>query len=481
MSKCFRYVASAFLLLYLISLYHRVIHIDDPALGELAYWVSKLGHARSTLWAGINGYEVIDLNYHKMIVALGALVIKIFGLSVYKLKAISLVFFLFFLWGYKKYFAGRRDYYSEQDFYWTALLLWSTSLVFYYSFVYRPEIPVMALGFWGFYFLRRSVLDSGYNRFWLTGLLFGLSMAFHLKGVSYVLAGGAFILIYHRKFVALLQYGFCAAAGASLYFWDVTTLERLAIFKKQFFNNPVMVGNPGKFWWHLLKPLEEHKRFFHQEHEIAFSLLFFACLIFYFKPLRQVLRHEITFFFLTVLALGFTTNDITDKSLLMHYPFMVLIIFTSFKIARGSLPVLIKVLAALFVVVNMGMNIRTVLHMQDVPSRSKIAAAQIKNKSARVMADISFIFNEIENFEIYANSNYTSISAFYTGEKRTLDKYFEFVERFKIDNIVFDNASTQGEVEELFRDVDLSMGKDLRNFKVIFNSDGIIVLERQGS
>lgn len=477
-SSYWKYFGFLFLFFYAFSLHNRILNIDDPWLAELSYWIGKVGYARSTLWTGINGYEIIDVNYHKLFVLTGTLFMKLFGFSLSVFKSVGLFYYLIFLVGFWYYFRLRNKDFTKEDFLIAVFLLWSTNLVFNYSFVFRPEIAIMALGFWGFIYFRKAILTTDNGFLFIAGIFFGLCICLHLKGLVYVLTSGAYLVLFSRKVKQLLSLSIGCVVGVLPYFWDINSWQRLQIWQKQINNNPVVVGMPKSIFWYLLKPLEEHKRFFHQEHEIAFSLLFFVALIMFYRPIRDYLKIEIRFLLLTVFFMGLTSHSMTDKSLLLYYPFMVMTIVTAIKVMPKNTKS-IKILLVLSLLVNMAMNIRIVKESVDVAARSQIAADQIGKKNIKVMADISFIFNQIENFEIYSANNYTFVCSFYTHEKPTMDKYFEYVDRFGVDYIVLDRIVMSGEQEELFKEVDFSEGVVFRGFLVKYNRDGITVLERR--
>ena len=84
------------ILLFLYSLWQRIPDADDGWLGEHAYWLAKFGYVKSELMRGITEQEIRLLLHHKLFIALGALSIKLFGLNLYILKTISLLFLLIF-------------------------------------------------------------------------------------------------------------------------------------------------------------------------------------------------------------------------------------------------------------------------------------------------------------------------------------------------------------------------------------------------
>ena len=57
---------------FLVSLYHRVISIDDAWIGEWAYWFAKLGYVKSDLFRGCQGYGHQLVVYHKLLTLHGS-------------------------------------------------------------------------------------------------------------------------------------------------------------------------------------------------------------------------------------------------------------------------------------------------------------------------------------------------------------------------------------------------------------------------
>ncbi|NTW26573.1 MAG: hypothetical protein HGA37_17885, partial [Lentimicrobium sp.] len=141
------------LLLFAYSLWQRTPDIDDAWIGEHAYWMSQNGFVKSELMHGITGQETRHIVHHKIFTLNGALFIKLFGFSLQTLKSVSLLWlgiFLFIFIGYIKRILGSKSA-------WFAFLLTIlNALIFQYSFVFRPEIMVMTLGFVSYLFLEKS-------------------------------------------------------------------------------------------------------------------------------------------------------------------------------------------------------------------------------------------------------------------------------------------------------------------------------------
>ena len=97
------------------------------------------------------------------------------------------------------------------------------------------------------------------------------------------------------------------------------------------------------------------------------------------------------------------------------------------------------------------------------------------------MADLSFIFNEIENYTIIATSNYPLVAVRYQRTKPTEEGLFTFIAQHKIDYIILDEATTEGEVKRIFSQFDLRVGNKIRNLQVKSAENGITVLERVSS
>ena len=203
--------------IYIYGLWDRIPDIDDAWIGEYAYWLEKDGYAHSELMRGVNLQETKFVVHHKLFSLHGALFIKLFGFSVYTLKSVTLLYFVFFIVCFILYTRKWKRLFNKNDLLFSLILIFSFPYIFKFSFIYRPEIMMMTYGFVGFILLEKY-LQAGERKFWplfLSGMLFGLTIATHLNGL--ILVASAFILIlWNKRYTAIFGFGFAMLLAFSI-------------------------------------------------------------------------------------------------------------------------------------------------------------------------------------------------------------------------------------------------------------------------
>ena len=182
-------------LLYLYSLWHREPDVDDAWIGEHAYWLAEKGYVKSELMHGITNQQERNIVHHKLFTLNGALFITLFGFSLWTLKSVSLMWLVIFTIVF--FITIRRKEGSPAA--WFAMLLMAVNaFIFQYSFVYRPEIMVMTLGFISWLLLDQYLQNRSSPALIFSGLFAGLAAAAHLNGLIFIMAGGL-LLVWNRK------------------------------------------------------------------------------------------------------------------------------------------------------------------------------------------------------------------------------------------------------------------------------------------
>ena len=148
------------LVIFIYSLWDRSADIDDAWIGEYAYWLAEEGYVHSELMRGINLQEELFVVHHKLFSFHGALFIRIFGFSLYSLKAVSLVYFLVFVILFYFYTVRWKRLFSKDDLLFALFLIFIFPLIFKFSFLYRPEIMMMTFGFSGYILLEKYIESS---------------------------------------------------------------------------------------------------------------------------------------------------------------------------------------------------------------------------------------------------------------------------------------------------------------------------------
>jgi hypothetical protein len=403
--------------LYLYSLWQREADIDDAWIGEHAYWLATEGHARSELMRGVTMQEEYLVVHHKLLTLHGAAFIKLFGFSLPALKSVSLVYFLLFLALFVCFF--RKEKKNRPANTWFGLiLLFSFPWVFKYSFVFRPEIMVMTLTFAGWLMLEKALHSA--RKAWLpsllAGVLAGLCFATHLNGVIVAVAGFIFLLAY-KRFIPAILFGLGALAGTLPYFYDLNSAYGWELWWYQLSQSPALDSLPEVH--PLLQPLvnllNEHKRFFHDPKIAFFSLFMIYSIIFGFKWLKRHRQPMLLYTLLLALLLGLTAMHKSRQYLLVYFPFLVIMIsdvyLNYFNVERNkelqtgwrsrkASGIMLVVLLLIFIATGFYYNLVYSLNKFSPKENSRIVREYITETPSKlnIVAPMTFIFNEIENF-----------------------------------------------------------------------------------
>ena len=404
---------AANLLLYAYSLWQRQPDVDDAWIGEHAFWLAKNGFVRSDLMYGITSQETRQIVHHKLFTLNGALFVKTLGFSLLTLKSVSLVWFMGFLVLFLSYV--KRKLGEEAS--WLALLLITTNaFIFQYSFVYRPEIMVMTLGFASYIFMEKYLRGTGsWHQAAMSGAFAALAATAHLNGLIFIAAGLA-ILLLRWKLKAILVFGTFSGLFLTLYFYDFTADYNFRFWLHQINDSPALHKSqilPSSLLF-IGKPFNEHLRFFHSPKEISQSLLLIFLLLINFRTLKQeslLLQYAAALVvFLSLLAV-----HTTSKYMLLYLPFIVLIITTSFmdiyrqrasgsplrwgftygKTYRWSLGLL-----ALLLATHLFWNFSIAAEKFD-PGRNRLLSQKYfgsQTEKLKVLAPMTFIFDEMGRF-----------------------------------------------------------------------------------
>lgn len=401
------------LVLFVFSLWQRSPDIDDAWIGEHAYWMAKIGYVKSELMHGITNQENRHIVHHKLFTLNGALFIGIFGFSLMTIKSVSLLWLGIFLFIFIRYVKKELG----TDSAWFAFLLITiNALVFQYSFVFRPEIMVMTLGFVSYLFIEKSFKQSDNNKLLIfSGLFAGLAAATHLNGLIFI-AAGFLLLIWRKRYKASLIFAASTLPSFALYFYDFTQEYNFNYWIYQINDSPALYKSsilPSSFSF-LAKLLNEHLRFFHSPKEISLSLLFLFMLIVNYRNLKSD-GNLLKYLLLLVILLSLIAMHTTSKYILLYLPFISIIIirsFHTFYLKRESKEVLkwkltIKdayrcslALLGLFIVLNFSWNVKIASEKFNPLKNREFAEKHFGQHTAslNILAPMTFIFNEIGNF-----------------------------------------------------------------------------------
>lgn len=403
---------------FIYGLWERRPDIDDAWLGEHAYWQAKDGYVHSELMRGLGSEGDRQVIHHKLFTLQGALFIKLFGFSLYTLKSISLIYFLIFIGFFYFYTVKYKKLLKFEHFIFALILFLVSPIVFTYSFVYRPELMIMTIGFTG-YILLENYLESGTKKtaqLFVVGFLFGITVATHLNGLIFVLAG-LLLMIWNKKLSGIFTYGLGSVAGIIPYFYDMTKWSDFKLWWLQVHGNPALDSLSDIPVW--LKPvvnlINEHMHYFHDPEIIVFSVFLIVTLLIGFGFLYRNHSNLMRFTFLIALFTGIIAPHKLKQYLLLNFPYFILFIALVFKnldsikpefgsrISDLNPPQIKKIFVSFFLIfllVSTYSNIRLAI-VKFTPEENRELTEKYTDGNVskmNVVAPMSFIFNEIENY-----------------------------------------------------------------------------------
>jgi hypothetical protein len=474
--------------LYLYSLPGRIPDIDDAWIGEHAYWLATEGHAKSELMRGITEQEDYLIVHHKLLTLQGALFINLFGFSLYSLKSISLIYFILFLILFYIYVKKIAMIFNKNDWLLSMIILFAFPWTFKYSFLYRPEIPVMTLGFISFILLQRyrPFLKYPVISALLAGMLSGLAVVTHLNGL--VIAGAGFLFLLAEK-----RWGpaWLFVAGALLmlpiYFYDFNQTYGFQFWLFQMTESPALDSVPDAplVLQPILNLVEEHRRYFHNPRIIIFTAFIFTAIGFSFRYLKEKHKQLLVYAALSMLLMALIGVHKSRQYILLFFPYLLILATLSlkriFQVPEGEISGhkrirFITSFSLLFIFVA-GSSVYNIMHASEkfVTSQNRELSLKYfgkKTGTANIVAPMTFVFNEIEYYNrIQGEVCYTELqkqdSSIYGNG------FLKKASSFDIDHIILTPYYSKLLGVEKWQTGDQKAG-----YTVLDNIDGGVVLTR---
>lgn len=428
------------ILIFVWSLWHRIIHIDDVWLAEYSFWLERLGYVKSEAMRGFSDADHRLFVYHKLLAIEGAALIRLLGFDPYVLKSLSLVFLGGSLWLinllFQKYSKAKESPY----------LLFALFLSFFHTinlgFTFRPEIHLVFWGLCSFIFLDKYLDGESNKRFLLwAGVFSGFGTATHLNGVVFTGASVLFLWVY-RKWWAGFVFGAIASWGLFFYFlFDAHTWVDLKHSFEQLTQwRDVATGQYG--WQILIRVFTEQGRFLHSPPEILYSFL----LLFVLVPARKILWQEqkrlvlysaLLFFFVAEVTHGTNTNY-----LMYSLPFFLLLAVCGVEILirQGKAAWALSVVT-IFLVGSWTFNI-SAFYKRETMISEYTKVAEVLPKNVQVLAPSYLLFPGLGKFHIQAFVIYRDMVE--NGLlKASAGALFEQASKFNIEYIVFDKSNRE--------------------------------------
>jgi hypothetical protein len=467
--------------LFVFSFFHKEFNGDEGIIGEYAYWLDKIGYVKSQMFDGMGmGWEKQLHHYHKFFVLTGSWVIHLFGLSLFALRSVSLVFFLLFLYFLRRYTRKRSDTFDRNDFMIFVIVLLLNSTLFDFAFVYRPEVMIMSLGFISFYLLHKGLTENRTALIYASAALAGMCAFTHLNGLIFIFAG-AVVLLFHRKYILCFTYGFVGGLVSLLYFFDLTTASAFQRFMHQFANDPNLGKQHFKLYTPLLKILNDHMRFFHSPKEIVFSVLFFFSLIWQFPALKSSHRPMLIYLFALIIGLAGISHGPTPYYALVYYPYVAIIITLAIKRLWGS-PKLLRtafiVALAAYGLVNAYYISHLLTNAVDVESESEALSQELPQKNVKVIAGEFFFFNQVHHYRICIPLTYEILCRHYHREDFTKEGFFRFAQENDNEYIILSKKLTSQAILEMIGYDALVPKQKIFNYSVLKKGPEHVIFQR---
>lgn len=439
------------------------INEDEALLAEHSFRLLTEGNVRSEFFFSMgSGLEFIQLQYHKLFIILGSLFSSIFGNSLYSFRAVTILFSVLFVFVYSKYILQSEN---RLFLYLTLGLLFLQATFITFTMIFRPEIVVMFFGFCSWLFIEKSINEDS-KLTYLGGVFAGLALLTHLNGIIFVIAGFS-LLIYRRKYKAIIIFSLASIAVSLLYFWDITNLELLKLWFTQFRNDPTMVEKKSSFALSLVTNLlSEHKRFLHSGEEISLTLLLVSSIVLSWKFLLKEKKNLLVYLLILVVSLGIIAHGKTVKYQILYFPFIFIIISYAFFVVSKKRRAIITTFIALFVLVNMYSSFRN-LNYNYSPIELNHRVAGMMENGSNVMVRERFFFNDGTDFNLRSLLAFTWKYERYLKQDYTIEQFFEFNTESENKYIFVDVHSFDSKILKMIDELQLSEGEERFGYKLI--------------
>lgn len=481
-NKIFKILTTILFLLITFNVYNffaRTVNGDEAILAEQAKELAINGYVRSPMFTGMGaGWESSQLHYHKLFIWLGALVYKVFGTSIYALRAISLLALIILINAI--YQILKTENHHKNKFIIVCILLLSNLVVYRQGLIYRPEMLLAALAVYAFYFMQKAINKKSLKYTLVSSVFGGIAVLTHLNGLSIVFAN-VVLLFWNKQFVRGIASGFISGAISALYFIDINTKEKFIQFKTQFFSDPNFEEGTLGIFSPIIKILNEHMRFFHDVYAITFTVFFLVVLGLAFNYLKKKHRYLLIYFLFLVIGLASISHGATIKYAILYYPFMSLIIvYGLFYIAKTKLKYINLSIGvfALYFIINIGYAVHDSMNFINTVKRSDNLNRKMNSKKVNVFAPEYFYFNQEKNFNIRIPLSYTlRVNDYKKGEPTTSD-FYNYNSSMNNYYIILDGCITSKQVLECSNYAHLQKNDTIFSYKVINVDEELKLLEK---
>ena len=441
------------MLVFIASMWHRFIYIDDAFFGEQAYWLAKDGIVKTPSLIDFLGCDIRLFSYHKLNIFIGAALIRLFGWSVNPLRFATLFFLVGFLLVYSRFFRGKKSRFDFGSFVVAAFLILFNPLIVLYAFTYRPEIWVMFFGFSSYFFIDKSVRKNYPSKYIIAaGVLAGLAFLTHLNGLIFPVAG-FIVLALSKKWKSVIVFSISSGIICLLYFFDLWQDNNFSMWMYQLKNWPDNNATnylSTNFWDLILNMIyklgHEHQLFFWSDRVWIISAFFFLALISNFKYLFRKHFVLIVYTLVLIITLNVAGGQIAERFLIYLFPFMAIIIAIDVVLMMNKTAYFRKSLYIIFLLLQVAFVAKMFVGIfqknNDHTEISKNILAGIPEKNALTLVPYTLIYNGLDEYKL---ASYKGFEYYQVSVKHTVTQK-ELFERAKALNIKFIVVPLKGSV-----------------------------------
>ncbi|MBL3656877.1 hypothetical protein JL102_12090 [Fulvivirga sp. 2943] len=324
----------------------------------------------------------------------------------------------------------------------------------------------------------------------LSGLFAGLAFVTHLNALVFPVVG-FFFLLFNKKWNLLIYYTLVCSGVCLLYtheLWNQTNLETFLYQLKHWpthqetFGEKVDGGILMAIWNNILRVLNEHKRYFWDQDVWGISALFLVTLISQFKHLWNNYKSLTIYTLLLMFFLAVLSSSHGARYLVYLMPFMSVIIGLGvFRVIQTPELKIIKWVYLLIFLVQMvfvGMTYGSIFEKNYNHVKEHHRYLSKVEKGSRVLGPWEFVYNEIDEYEIFSFKTYEYI------EDR---EHIELTQRqllekaaldFEMDYIILNKERKNSKEFPWFKNWNIVPNP---YFEEVFRDENYLILKRQSS
>lgn len=471
---------------FFASMWNRFVYIDDAFFGEQSFWLAKDGVVKVPSLIDFLGCDNQMFTYHKLNIAVGAVLIKLFGWGIAPLRTITLLFYVGLLFFIFNYYKSEKATFTNKHMLVAFFTLGFTPQIYLLAYTFRPEVWVTFFGFVSYFYLNQFIKENNTRLAIVSGIFAGLAFLTHLNGLIFPVAGFV-VLIFQKKYKPLLLFSIASIFICSFYLWDLWQEHHVATWLYQLKNWPnnnspnYFKGDILSFFYGVVVKLsEEHQRFFWGYKVWAISGFFILSFAFNFKYLYNQHRVLFTYIIVLIITQNIAGSQIAERYLLYYYPFFAIVIAIDLVKILNEKARIRKILYMLLLalqIVCIGKVFEYIIKENKYTiTYNNATLAKIPDKQALILVPYEMFFNGLHNYNLasYKGFEYYQVKL---NHNLTQKELFDRAAAFKIKYIVIPERVLDN-VDNSLPCLNHGIIEKNNHYKELYRDDKTIILEK---